>query len=293
METDLNLQDLSQEQIQTETLTSDSKEAEARAQKIQKIKDRNEKICKEALRNIVRVRMFWTLVFMLLVLAMAFFWYWYYAMQGKEKTLWANGLFPALLLGSEFIVFSCARIIGSGSIKKRLLGRNKCLADFPKQSTPVIRELYLLYCERRCLHFWTTLGFGALFLVHILYVLLGIGIDAAVNTGAPKNSKIFQEWDLEKFDWSHYVFFIAAFFSLLNLLQYFMFKSGNDRIIKALEDNFGREKLVDECMYCHKMHKVNFRYKTVFFIVVCFQGCLFYLLFKRMLCTIFDKSFLL
>lgn len=81
---------------------------------------------------------------------------------------------------------------------------------------------------------------------------------------------------------------VGLFFTLC---QYFFFRSEYTKFVNALEDRFGGEKIVDECLYCSRMWKVDFRYKSFAFIIVCFCGCFFYLLLKRLICVIFEKSF--
>lgn len=290
---DSALQQISHEELSRETpLTAEQKEAEVEAKKLQQIKNKNEKICKAALKGAARGKLFWTMMLILIVLGFAYFVYWYWIMK-SSTSLMNKGLVPALLLIGEAVFFSFSRIISSAHLNKRLVGRKKFLKKFPKESNHAIRELYLIYCEKKCIHFWISLCFGVSCFIHILYTCLGVGIDAAVNGGNPAHSKVFTDWDITNLDWSHYILSIASLLILMDFLQYNMVKSNYGVILRALEDNFGREKLIDECMYCYRMHKVNSKYKTICFIIACFKGCLFFLFFKRMLCTIFDKSFIL
>lgn len=78
---------------------------------------------------------------------------------------------------------------------------------------------------------------------------------------------------------------------ILFCFQYLIMNSLNKQGIRALEDVYGREKLVNDCLLSYRVNEVNKKYKTFVFVVVCTLGCVVYIFFKKMICTMFDKSF--
>lgn len=83
-----------------------------------------------------------------------------------------------MVAGFIFLILSLSRIASNGKSLKELKNRGKYLkGNLPDDPDLLIREVYFFYCKRRCVHYWLSVGFGALFMLCILYPILATGVD--------------------------------------------------------------------------------------------------------------------
>lgn len=278
-----------------ESTEEDVAEFESRKQK------KLNRACKRCIRNLNFVQVFWmgfmgvafVLFFMSHLVANS------WSVNTSIKS-WKFDSWSSFSLFAGALILGATRLFSNNTSLRNLRDRKLYLtSSLPETSDSFMRELYLFYCKRRCVHFWLSFGIASMFALCILYSIVAVGVDAAAQWGSPKKCKLFTGgWDWKtpflsgKSDDLTHKFTIFGLWGIIAvLIQFFVFRSRYTRPISILESKYGKDRIVDECMYCSKMSTWNFRYKSFAFIVVCLFGCLFYLLLKRLICILFDKSF--
>lgn len=265
-------------------------------------KDRHKKLksCQKALKSIHRGVFFW--MFMLL------------AIPGGIAGGIAGGFASGTLGTQQWLspsfnfqfIFSCfggfvllcllfSRVKSSITLKKRLpKDYRKCMYKMPDFPTDTVQEIYCsLHCKR-CFYFWTSFCVFALALITFvytgIYVLViwcsdGKQFSENLKNGFVTGGSNFTSSTTRPLACG------SLGMMLLVLLNYWFWNSKIRKNIKYMECIYGKELLINDCLLAYRVNEVNKKCKTVCFSITCILGCVIYLFFKKLILTIFEKSF--
>lgn len=277
-------------------------EKSKKARKLEEIKyKKNLRRCKSELRTIKYGAPIWLIIFLALCYAV------YYCHKQKILEFTTEGVkkenflifFPCLAL---LLLISLIKVFSNSNNSKKIPDKGGHLREMPKHPTETLRELYVSMSCKRCVNYWICFFISWLCILAAAYCLVICGIEYGVKKGSPK-FKLFQGSSYTQFltgdylthikngDWSIKIPFAGLPISALVWIPYVLFRFKGQGGLYALEHVYGKEKIVNECLLGCRLNCTNRRYKCVVFVILCFAGCLFYLFFKRLICALFDKSF--
>ncbi|AEW45999.1 hypothetical protein MHC_05730 [Mycoplasma haemocanis str. Illinois] len=211
----------------------------------------------------------------------------------KEASITVIPFSVAVIMGIIFKILSISRQNKYFSTQSKFF-----FEKLPTESLDVIQEFYILQHCRKCSQYYITMTIVALCIITAVYTCISVGIMKAAGHAGPK---LFEEYSgLSKSPLTWKVFFedttrAAVFGPLFSIpvwfLMYGIASVRTKNIICAMERLYSTDKIADKTLCAYRINESNRRQKIVCFGIVCLLGCVIYIFFKKLICTIFEKSF--
>ncbi|OAL10249.1 hypothetical protein A6V39_02280 [Candidatus Mycoplasma haematobovis] len=169
--------------------------------------------------------------------------------------------------------------------------KKRFLKGLPDKPNELVQEFYVLQYCRRSSQFWIMITLVGLSIVTGVYCVIVSGILKAA--GIEGKSRLFNMTGKLGFGEDTVAGLTSLSWMVIPfwLLCYAIARSRSTKIIKALEEVYPPDKIMDECLCNHRLSVNNRKQKLIAFAIVCWLGCVVYLLFKKLICNIFEKSF--
>lgn len=247
------------------------------------------KVCHSALKRQTKMTLFW-------ILFLLAFWAGLGALYGASVLNFSEKIKEGVVTIPFAIGASLGIIAKIVSVKRQnkyySVQKKRFLKGLPDEPNELVQEFYVLQYCRRSSQFWIMITLVGLSIVTGVYCVIVTGILNIAKQQAGK-SKLFEMkgnlgfgedavTGITNISWMVIPFW---------LLCYGIARSRSTKIIKALEEVYPPEKIMDECLCNHRLSVNNRKQKLIAFAIVCWLGCVVYLFFKKLICNIFEKSF--
>ncbi|AEG73824.1 hypothetical protein MHF_1594 [Mycoplasma haemofelis Ohio2] len=252
--------------------------------------------CHKSMRRQLSMVKFWLLFLLLFIGVIA-------ALYGTQTLKFSDKSHKEASI--TVIPFSVGAILGIISKILSISRQNKYFSTqskfffekLPSESLDVIQEFYILQHCRRCSQYYITMTIVALCVITAVYTCISVGIMKAAGHTGPK---LFSSYSVTSNPTSWKAFFedttrAAVFGPLFSIpvwfLMYGIASVRTKNIICAMERLYSTDKIADKTLCAYRINESNRKQKIICFGIVCLLGCVIYIFFKKLICTIFEKSF--